>query len=116
VCKRARSVPGGYREGKRARLTPSFPALRLPLSLPAVRFPVIDFTPPSLEIIEAASEYVNEVVSQGGTVYVHCKAGRGRAASVCMAYLIRSPLCMSAVVGLKGGREGGSEGLRGGRE
>jgi len=54
-----------------------------------VRFPVIDFTPPSLEIIEAASEYVNEVVSQGGTVYVHCKAGRGRAASVCMAYLIR---------------------------
>jgi len=23
-------------------------------------------------------------------VYVHCKAGRGRAASVCMAYLIRS--------------------------
>jgi len=53
------------------------------------RFPVIDFTPPSLEIIEAASEYVHQVVSNGGTVYVHCKAGRGRAASVCMAYLIR---------------------------
>lgn len=53
------------------------------------RFPVIDFTPPSFETIEAASEYVNTVVSSGGTVYVHCKAGRGRAASVCMAYLIR---------------------------
>ena len=29
------------------------------------RFPVIDFTPPSLEIIEAASAYVNKVVQEG---------------------------------------------------
>jgi len=53
------------------------------------RFPVIDFTPPTLEDIENATEYISKVVEGGGTVYVHCKAGRGRAASVCMAYLIK---------------------------
>ncbi len=30
-----------------------------------------------------------QVVERGGTVYVHCKAGRGRSASVCMAFLIK---------------------------
>jgi len=28
-------------------------------------------------------------VEKGGTVYVHCKAGRGRAASAVMGFLIR---------------------------
>eukprot|EP00290_Baffinella_frigidus_P006786 CAMPEP_0180136684 /NCGR_PEP_ID=MMETSP0986-20121125/11682_1 /TAXON_ID=697907 /ORGANISM="non described non described, Strain CCMP2293" /LENGTH=176 /DNA_ID=CAMNT_0022077839 /DNA_START=63 /DNA_END=593 /DNA_ORIENTATION=- len=53
------------------------------------RVPVIDFTPPSVADIEQASAYINTVVEKGGTVYVHCKAGRGRAASAVMGFLIR---------------------------
>lgn len=59
------------------------------LGMTLQRIPVIDFTPPSLADIEQGADYIQEVISSGGTVYVHCKAGRGRSASVCMAYLIK---------------------------
>jgi len=53
------------------------------------RIPVIDFTPPSLHDIEEAADFLHQVVEGGGTAYVHCKAGRGRSASVVMGYLIK---------------------------
>ncbi|KAA8494038.1 putative dual specificity protein phosphatase DSP8 [Porphyridium purpureum] len=51
--------------------------------------PMVDFVPPSLSDLEACVEKVHEFVQQQKTVYVHCKAGRGRSASVVMCYLIK---------------------------
>mmetsp|Transcript_9921 Transcript_9921/g.21209 ORF Transcript_9921/g.21209 Transcript_9921/m.21209 type:complete len:303 (-) Transcript_9921:60-968(-) len=53
------------------------------------RIRVIDFTPPTLQDIEEGVAFVKEVMDAGGSVYVHCKAGRGRAASICMGFLIQ---------------------------
>ena len=50
--------------------------------------PTVDFTHPKLEDVERAVEFINRQTEQGGTVYVHCKAGRARSATVVMCWLI----------------------------
>lgn len=42
-----------------------------------------------LEEIEQAVEWVDQNISAGKAVYIHCKAGRGRSAMIVIAYLIR---------------------------
>ena len=53
-----------------------------------LRVPTVDFTPPSLEHVQQAVKYINEQISDGNGVYVHCKAGRGRSATVVMCWLL----------------------------
>jgi atypical dual specificity phosphatase len=53
-----------------------------------LRLPTTDFSPPALADIERAVEFIREQAAQGRTVYVHCKAGRGRAAAVVLCYLM----------------------------
>ncbi len=53
-----------------------------------LHIPTIDFTPPSLEAIETAVEFTSRFVDAGGRVYIHCKAGRGRSATVAACWLI----------------------------
>ena len=53
-----------------------------------LRIPTIDFTPPSLEDIEKAVQFMDEQIAQGKKVYVHCKAGRGRSATVVLCWLV----------------------------
>lgn len=50
-------------------------------------FPSPDFKPISLKTLYKAACYVKESVDVKETVYIHCKAGRGRSAAVVMAYL-----------------------------
>ncbi|MFT7639401.1 MAG: atypical dual specificity phosphatase [Pirellulaceae bacterium] len=52
------------------------------------RMPTIDFTHPKLEDVEAAVEFMKQNIDRGETVYVHCKAGRARSATVVLCYLI----------------------------
>jgi atypical dual specificity phosphatase len=52
------------------------------------RMPTIDFTHPSLEDVEAAVAFMKDKIDGGETVYVHCKAGRARSATVVLCYLI----------------------------
>lgn len=54
--------------------------------------PTVDSTPPSLEALEASVAFMREVRGTGAGVYVHCKAGRGRSATVLLAYLISTGL------------------------
>ncbi|HHH44106.1 MAG TPA: phosphatase, partial [Gammaproteobacteria bacterium] len=54
-----------------------------------LRIPTIDFTPPALQDIELAVAFMNRHIADGKTVYVHCKAGRGRSATVVMCWLIQ---------------------------
>lgn len=53
-----------------------------------LRIPTIDFTPPSLADVEKAVQFMDEQIAQGKKIYVHCKAGRGRSATVVLCWLI----------------------------
>ena len=53
-----------------------------------LRVPTVDFTHPSLESVTRAVDFIEEQTRDGGTVYVHCKAGRARSATVAMCWLI----------------------------
>lgn len=50
--------------------------------------PTVDFTPPELENIVRGVEFIDRHTEAGGKVYVHCKAGRGRSATVVLCWLI----------------------------
>lgn len=54
-----------------------------------LRIPTIDFTHPALQDVNEAVAFIDEVVDDGGTVYVHCKAGRARSATVALCWMIK---------------------------
>lgn len=54
------------------------------------RMPTIDFTHPSFEDVCRAVEFIELSVAQDKTVYVHCKAGRARSATVAICWLMKS--------------------------
>ncbi len=53
-----------------------------------LHIPTIDFTPPRLADIERGVEFIQRHATAGDTVYVHCKAGRGRSATVALCWLV----------------------------
>lgn len=54
--------------------------------------PTQDFLGVPSDKIEEAVTFLEEQIKQGKKVYVHCKAGRGRSASVVSAYLMKHGL------------------------
>ena len=50
--------------------------------------PTVDFTPPTLVDIQRAIDFIKKHQTAGGKVYVHCKAGRGRSATVVLCWLM----------------------------
>ncbi len=55
-----------------------------------LHLPTIDFTPPTLEDVTKGVEFIRQHAESGRTVYVHCKAGRARSATVVACWLIAS--------------------------
>jgi len=53
-----------------------------------LRVPTTDFHPPSFESVRQAVEFIQRHVTRGQTVYVHCKAGRARSATVVLCWLV----------------------------
>jgi atypical dual specificity phosphatase len=53
-----------------------------------LRVPIVDFTHPTLAEVEKAVKFMENKVDAGGKVYVHCKAGRGRSATVAACWLM----------------------------
>jgi len=51
--------------------------------------PTTDFTHPAMEDVESAVRFTQRIVEQGDVVYIHCKAGRARSATVAMCWLIQ---------------------------
>jgi len=54
-----------------------------------LRIPTTDFTHPRLEDVTRAVEFVQQHVEAGETVYIHCKAGRARSATVALCWLMK---------------------------
>ncbi|MGD9144842.1 MAG: dual specificity protein phosphatase [Anaerolineae bacterium] len=54
--------------------------------------PVVDDQAPSLEQLAEGTEFIGTEAAQGGSVYVHCGSGIGRAATMAAAYLISTGL------------------------
>ena len=54
-----------------------------------LRVRTVDFTPPTLESVQQAVDFIEDHRKRGETVYVHCKAGRGRSATVVICWLIK---------------------------
>lgn len=53
------------------------------------RLDCADFYPPSFEALDAGAAFINEHLSERRRVYCHCKSGRGRSASMIVAYFIK---------------------------
>ncbi len=59
------------------------------LGIEQFHMPTTDFTHPSLSDVTAAVEFIQQHVQRNETVYIHCKAGRARSATVAVCWLIR---------------------------
>ena len=53
-----------------------------------LRVPTVDFTPPTLAHVDKSLHLMRRMANSGHSTYVHCKAGRGRSATVVMCWLI----------------------------
>ena len=53
-----------------------------------LHIPTIDFTHPLIDDVEAAVDFITKHATRGGRVYVHCKAGRARSATVAICWLM----------------------------
>lgn len=60
------------------------------LGIEQLHIPTTDFTHPKLDDVRKAVEFVQEHVQhQDRKVYIHCKAGRARSATVAICWLIK---------------------------
>lgn len=76
------------------------------LGMKQLHLPTIDHCEPSVEKLKDAVEFIKLHKSRGEKVYVHCKAGHGRAASVALSWLIhenrdKSPKEVNRLLGSK---------------
>ncbi|TWU10682.1 phosphatidylglycerophosphatase and protein-tyrosine phosphatase 1 family protein [Allorhodopirellula heiligendammensis] len=58
------------------------------LGIVQLHIPTIDFTHPTIENVRQAVDFVDKHVQAGEVVYIHCKAGRARSATVAICWLI----------------------------
>ena len=70
------------------------------LGLEQLRVRTVDFTAPTLEDIARGLAFMQRNIAAGKKVYVHCKAGRGRSATVVACYLIGKGMTPAEAQGL----------------
>lgn len=51
--------------------------------------PTIDFNPPTLLDVERGVDFLERKTNRKETVYVHCKAGRARSATIVICWLVK---------------------------
>lgn len=54
----------------------------------SLHIPTPDFCPPTTEEIKQCVDFMKRVIATGKSVYVHCKAGRGRSVVAVVCYLM----------------------------
>lgn len=55
-----------------------------------LHLPTPDYTSPDLTAVRNAVEFIARFAEHGRRVYCHCKAGRGRSATIALAWLMHS--------------------------
>jgi predicted protein tyrosine phosphatase len=65
---------------------------RLMQSVHYLWLPTIDNTPPTLDDIRRGVDFIQQQIDAGGKVYVHCRAGVGRAPTMTACYLVSTGL------------------------
>jgi atypical dual specificity phosphatase len=58
------------------------------LGIEQLHLPIVDYAEPSAEQVERALAFMREHVGAGRGVLVHCKAGRGRSATLVLCWLV----------------------------
>jgi len=66
------------------------------LGIKQLRLPTVDHFEPSFEFMQEGVEFIKEFKKRGEKVYIHCKAGHGRAASVALCYFMNANPELSA--------------------
>lgn len=59
------------------------------LGIEQLWLPTTDFQHPTKELVERGAEFIERHKQSGGKVYVHCKAGRARSATIVLWWLVR---------------------------
>lgn len=90
----ARDVPRLVSEGVRGVVNTceeyAGPSIRYEAAgIEQLRIPTTDFAHPRLDDVKLAVEFVQKHVEAGESVYIHCKAGRARSATVALCWLIK---------------------------
>jgi dual specificity MAP kinase phosphatase len=57
-----------------------------------LHLPTVDDEAPTLEYLRAGAAFTAEEIARGGSVYIHCGAGAGRAPAMAAAYLVSTGL------------------------
>ncbi len=89
-----RDVAGLYREGVRAVVNTceeyAGPIVQYEHhGIDQLHIPTTDFTHPRIEDVNRAVDFVQRHVEHGDSVYIHCKAGRARSATVAICWLMK---------------------------
>ncbi|MEM0927173.1 MAG: dual specificity protein phosphatase family protein [Planctomycetota bacterium] len=90
----ARDVPKMYEAGVRAVVNtceeyPGPQSQYDQYGIEQLRIPTTDFTHPRLQDVSEAVEFVQRHVENDEKVYIHCKAGRARSATVAICWLMK---------------------------
>jgi atypical dual specificity phosphatase len=59
------------------------------LGIEQLWLPTTDFQHPTAEMVEKGAEFIEKHKCEGGQVYVHCKAGRARSATIVLWWLVK---------------------------
>lgn len=89
-----RDLKGLYAAGVRGmvNMCEEFPgpvAAYKTLGIEQLWLPTTDFQPPSLAHVTQGVDFIEKLSSRGDKVYVHCKAGRARSATVVICWLVK---------------------------
>ncbi|CAO3614900.1 unnamed protein product [Cunninghamella echinulata] len=69
---------------------PGFTDLNEELNILQIRLPTPDFTTPTLDTLHRGVDIIIDILNQqSSSIYIHCKAGRGRSATLVMCYLLK---------------------------
>lgn len=68
------------------------------LRMKQLRLPSVDHYEPDLQYMKDAVQFIEDCKSKNEKVYIHCKAGHGRAASIALCWLMHTNRDRSAEV------------------
>jgi len=89
LCLAEKFENDGHNQGDQWTVSPIPPKTWYKNSIDFKQVPTPDFHPVSREKMKDAETFLHRKLSEGKTVYIHCKGGTGRSPQVLIAFLVR---------------------------